>query len=355
MASSSSPSASPDEAHSTLESGTVTDGIKSVDIPDHNSHVNHTDLPTRIHVASRAIHHTLHQAVVGRLPLTLPPKTTSPHLYSLGISRFSRLYSTFETAWRDYLSTPPTDHDPNNDQARYHTLLSETYTPAITRSARLTSDISNLQREWGDQIASVAQPAEHDAALRDAVAHITETTQRKPYVLLAYSWIMYMALFNGGRWIRDQLVNAGPEFWFREDAGIEKADSTMESTFLSFWSFDGDEDGEDIKRIFRAGFEEASRKHLTEAEREDVIHEAKALFQHCINIVSEVDVVVALERKRQDDELREHNHHHHHHHHHHHQGMGTAERQSLLIIITLGVGLALAISYYTRLMTYLGY
>lgn len=53
--SSSSPSASPDEAHSTLESGTVTDGIKSVDIPDHNSHVNHTDLPTRIHVASRYV------------------------------------------------------------------------------------------------------------------------------------------------------------------------------------------------------------------------------------------------------------------------------------------------------------
>lgn len=50
---SSSPSASPDEAHSTLESGTVTDGVKSVDIPDHNSHGNHIDLPTRIHVASR--------------------------------------------------------------------------------------------------------------------------------------------------------------------------------------------------------------------------------------------------------------------------------------------------------------
>lgn len=157
-----------------------------------------------------------------------------------------------------------------------------------------------------------------------------------------------MALFNGGRWIRDQLVNAGPEFWFRESHN-ERADSTIEATFLSFWSFDGDEDGEDIKRAFRAGFVEASRKHLTEAEREDVIHEAKALFQHCINIVSEVDVVVALERKRHDEELRGHNHH------HHHQGMGTAERQSLLIIIILGVGLALAISYYTRFMTYLGY
>lgn len=298
-------------------------------------------------LAIRAIHHTLHHAVVGRLPLALPPKTSSPHLYALGISRFSRIYLAFEAAWRDYLHTSPTNHDPNNDQVRYHTLLSEAYIPAINRSARLTSDISNLQREWGDEIVSVAQPAAHDAALTDAVAHITETAQKKPYTLLAYSWIMYMALFNGGRWIRDQLANAGPEFWFREPPHTEKAASTIGLNFLSFWSFDGDEDGEDIKRAFRAAFVDASCKYLTEAEREDVIHEAKVLFQHCINIVSEVDVVVALERKRQDEEL--------HGHHQQSRELGTAERQSLFIIITLGVGLALAISYYTRLMTYLGY
>jgi hypothetical protein len=157
-----------------------------------------------------------------------------------------------------------------------------------------------------------------------------------------------MALFNGGRWIRDQLVNAGPQFWFEttDSSEKDKSDSLIGSSFLSFWSFDGHEDGEDIKRAFRAGFVEASRKHLTECEREDVIYEAKALFQHCINIVSEIDVVVALERKKVDDELRKQR---------HDQGMRTFERQSLLIIIILGVILALAISYYTRFMTYLGY
>uniref|UniRef100_A0A093VGR6 Heme-binding protein HMX1 n=1 Tax=Talaromyces marneffei PM1 TaxID=1077442 RepID=A0A093VGR6_TALMA len=247
--SSASPASSPDEAHSTLESGTVTNGVKSVDSVNTNG--NDIDLPTRIQAASRAIHHTLHHAVVGRLPLALPPQTTSPHLYTLGISRFSRIYFTFETAWRDYLSTSPTDHDPNSDQIRYHALLSEAYIPAITRSERLASDISSLEREWADNTPSAVQPADHDAALRDAVAHITETAQRKPYALLAYSWIMYMALFNGGRWIRDQLVNAGPQFWLREES--EKADSLISPSFLSFWSFDGDEDGEDINALFELG------------------------------------------------------------------------------------------------------
>ena len=277
----------------------------------------------------RAIHHTLHHAVVGRLPLALPPKTNSPHLYGLGISRFSHIYSAFETAWREYLRASPA----NNDQTRYHALLSEAFIPAITRSQRLAADIANLQREWGDGIVSVAQASEHRSALGDAVTHITETAQRKPYVLLAYSWIMYMALFNGGRWIRDQLVNAGPDFWFRELQN-EKSDSTIRTNFLSFWSFDGDEDGEDIKRAFRAGFVQASRKHLIKAERDDIIREAKALFQHCVNIVSEIDLVVALERKKSDHLLRR----------YHNQGIG----QSLSIIISMGVILALAIRYYTH-------
>lgn len=48
-----SPASSPDEALSTLESGTVTDGFKSVDIADHNGVGNHIDLPVRIHAESR--------------------------------------------------------------------------------------------------------------------------------------------------------------------------------------------------------------------------------------------------------------------------------------------------------------
>lgn len=48
-----SPASSPDEAHSTLESGTVTDGFKSVDVTNFHSNGDGIDLPTRIHTASR--------------------------------------------------------------------------------------------------------------------------------------------------------------------------------------------------------------------------------------------------------------------------------------------------------------
>ena len=63
MASSSTPSASPDEARATLQSGTVLDAVKSVDSADHSSTEVEIDLPSRIHAECRY-----------EIPLTLVPK-----------------------------------------------------------------------------------------------------------------------------------------------------------------------------------------------------------------------------------------------------------------------------------------
>jgi heme oxygenase len=242
----------------------------------------------------------LHRAVVGRLPLSLPPKATSPHLYALGISRFAQIYSALESAWRDQLEAAAPDGTAK-DQARYCALLAEAHLPAIARSQRLESDLRNLKTEWdGGDNDDAFIPQGNDIAVREAITHVLETVRVKPYTLLAYSWIMYLALFNGGRWIRQQLLDAGPQFWYKELSGVGKpgsASSDLRKLYLSFWDFDGDQDGEDIKLAYRAGFIEAS-KRLTEEECDDVVCEAKALFQYCLDMVTEIDVVVALERKK---------------------------------------------------------
>ncbi|EED22811.1 conserved hypothetical protein [Talaromyces stipitatus ATCC 10500] len=338
-------SSSQDESHSTLHSGNVVSNTANAnDSPQ--SDRNDVDLATRIHAASRAIHHKLHHGVVGRLLLAIPPNTNSPHLYALGISRFARIYSVFETAWREYLSTSSHSSSAElstNDQARYHALLSQAYISTLARSQRLTSDLTNLKTEWGDNITTAQEG--NDVAVRDTVTHVTQTCLKKPYVLLAYSWIMYMALFNGGRWIRDQLINAGPQFWFQQNENIDKADALIGPSFLSFWFFDDAEDGEDVKRAFKAAFVEASRKYLTQDECADVIRETNAMFQHCLNIVSEIDLVVALEREKKDEELRNTN----------FRGLKAFDRHVLLTVIILGVSLAMAVSYNGRFMTCLGY
>lgn len=328
--------ASNSEGHakqSLLDADSPKDAVNNGTANETNSGI---DLPAGIHAASRAIHSNLHHAVVGRIPLALPPHANSPHLYALGISRFAQIYSVLENAWRDYLEAVlPERNGPNEQTAttRYRALLAEAYVPAIARSQRLESDLKNLETEWGN--ATLSDTAgNNDLAIREAVSHMLDTIQTKPYALLAYSWIMYMALFNGGRWIRQQLLAAGPQFWIQgssSSSDAEKPDSTVSSlgqSFLSFWYFDGDEDGEDIKLAYRAGFVAAS-KRLTKEECETVINEAKTLFQHCLNMVTEIDLVVALERKER-------------------RHAGAYSRTVMLCVLTFGAFFAVIWSLYRR-------
>jgi heme oxygenase len=205
----------------------------------------------------------------------------------LGISRIAEIYYTFEKAWGDYLDSPSLG---SKTDARYRALLQDALIPEIARSQRLSSDLAHLRAAWGHVDAH-----HHNEAVRSAVAHISASIQAKPYVLLAYSWIMYMALFNGGRWIREQLLDAGPSFWHGKGSPVDK--SPIAQSYLSFWHFDGSTDGEDVKLAFRARLVDAG-SCLTEAEREDVVAEAQALFQHCLNIVMEIDTVVSSCRPR---------------------------------------------------------
>ena len=92
---------------------------------------------------------------------------------------------------------------------------------------------------------------------------------------------MYMALFNGGRWTRAQLEGAG---WQPQD---------NEQHHLSFWHFDSDRDGEDIKDEFKTRFDEVAAL-LSPAERNDVVQESKRIFEICGEMVAWLDERAAL-------------------------------------------------------------
>lgn len=162
-------------------------------------------------------------------------------------------------------------------------------------------------------------------AVEQFCGHISETAAAKPWVLIAYAWVFYMAIFSGGRWIRSELQNAGHEFWLDLDgkaAGSEKESSSEEevdeeddevvlvdseeetSLPLSFLDFPGEEDGEDIKRDFKARLLSAE-EILTPEQREDIAQEAKEIFQYSIRLVEELDevcgtaVTIANEAKKE--------------------------------------------------------
>lgn len=182
-----------------------------------------------------------------------------------------------EQAWEGHIAC--TNHH-NTDNTRITQLLRRVYIPALHRSARLHRDFSGL---------NVAVPENPEGTVQDIVAHITDAAVARPHVLLAYGWILYMALFNGGRWIRKQLASAGPGFWGTQE---------FETTCLSFWHFDGYRSEEDWKQDFRARVTEAGND-LTEEEVRDVVAEAKAIFCMCKSIVVELDSTTSREQPMQ--------------------------------------------------------
>jgi heme oxygenase len=110
------------------------------------------------------------------------------------------------------------------------------------------------------------------------MTHIRTSTNEKPHLLIAYTWILYMALFSGGRHIRARLLSAGPKFW-----GVEEEDPP-----LSFWTFPSSTDGEDLKTLYKAQVLELSTS-LTELERKEIVAGGVEIMSTMLKLVDEVD------------------------------------------------------------------
>lgn len=246
------------------------------------------------------LHRTLNQLIVCRLPLSLPPYDSTPQLYALGLSRFAQVYFAFESAWLGLIKEvdpfAPASKFIHGDHGRINHVLRQIYIPEILRSDRLRSDLSKLGLRSATELT--VENEQNGMAARNFVSHINDVIQYKPHVLLAYAWVMYMALFNGGRLIRGKLMKGGREYWengardlssLKDRPDAAPGNSNEAHRCLSFWFFDGAQDGEAIKQDFKVRLIEAANI-LTEPERIDVISEARNIFNFCEKIVLELDV-----------------------------------------------------------------
>lgn len=179
----------------------------------------------------------------------------------------------FERVWEDLLTCSP-------ENARIHDALKHLRLPSLFRSTRLRADLSLFDQRLGGQAESYEKEDDELAALLDRTR---EAILKKPLLIMSYTWVLYLALFNGGRWIRAQLEQAGPEFW---DTRLHTQSSKTDC--LSFWEFEDELDGEEIKHDFKARFNTAAAV-LDDAERQDVVAECVRVFETCSHMVGWLD------------------------------------------------------------------
>jgi heme oxygenase len=287
----------------------------------------------------RNLHTHLNALITSRLPLAIPPHVSTPDTYLSGLIPFARVYIAFEKVWdeitadisalkleENWIDVPldesiaisqslllEVEQNENGDQqedsqhrqeARVVLALRSLRPHGLARGDRLKRDISALA---GIDLSEVdAFLARHESdATRAFISHIAEAVASKPQVLLAYGFVLYMAIFSGGRWIRSTLAGSGEEFWAndnsaspstsRESSVSERlrtfslaAQDRFETLGLAFWFFPSLSDGLDIKNEFKKRLEHVE-KLLSPSMREDVIAEARDIFIRCEDLVGELD------------------------------------------------------------------
>ncbi|KAK4554394.1 hypothetical protein LTR86_008602 [Recurvomyces mirabilis] len=247
-------------------------------------------ISAEINLATRKQHTELNRLIIARLPLALPPHSSDPALLGQGLAAFAKIFFVFEAVWASLDDGKAAQDGIKPSDTRQSELLSrlKSLRPGgMERSQRLAMDLKHIERITGRDWS-------HHTS---AELPIGQGLLAKPHLLLAYAWVMYMAIFSGGRWVRQQLQSAGPVFW-GAPVGVIVDDSKKSVGVMagfSFLCFEGEQDGEDIKQEFKARLAETEAL-LNYEERQEVIHEAARLFEHCVELVNQLDALVLRQR-----------------------------------------------------------
>ncbi|KAM0518390.1 hypothetical protein ACHAPE_004153 [Trichoderma viride] len=287
----------------------------TMNYPDNGSSQTPKSLAGDMVSATRPMHTKINKLITSRLPLAVPPKAPDSGPYACGLLHILPIYMTFEQLWLDILDTPPGDA-PGQVSERVHTILKEVHLPQLFRSDRLRADIKSITG-WTDDVLDLQiNGIKGTGELSVFLSHIKQVIHAKPHVLIAYSYNLFMALFAGGRFIRATLEKAGQEFWqivpesikptmqpCEPDLVIESSLEQMEEDNknilpLRFWSFDSENDGEDLKQEYKAKLLQWESE-LTAEEREDILQESVVILENIGLLVGQLDAVCSAV---QDDE-----------------------------------------------------
>ncbi|KAE8372667.1 heme-binding peroxidase [Aspergillus bertholletiae] len=242
------------------------------------------EITTRIKEAIRVPHMEVNRMNSARILQCLIGEKRSLSLYALGFSYYAEMYFGFEEAWQELedigswaAEYPCSPSSPSYEEriSRLSVLLNM---GDLHRTERLNADISRLHSS-DPSVARLVINELHTMRIKD---DIKTRIRENPHKLLAYVWVLYSALFNGGRFIRRQIVKAGSEFW-----GLTTEDGDIESfpAPLSFWSVSNDPN---FQEEFKVCVNKAD-KLLTATESNDVVDESVWIIRRCKQLTEELD------------------------------------------------------------------
>ncbi|OAA72548.1 hem oxygenase-like, multi-helical [Cordyceps fumosorosea ARSEF 2679] len=280
-------------------------------VSDRTSSDQAMSLGDRINAETRGIHADTNKVILSQLPKLLPPHAADPSIYASGLLHIAPIYLTFEGLWHRFLTpdlkedidleplrpasgTVPVENSPL--PSRVHSSLHALLVPGLARGGRLKADIQALTG-WSDLVLETQlELVSGQPALAAIIERMTASIQKQPLLIVTYTYILYMALFAGGRIICKKLKLAGDDFWQTPLAPIKPTMQlcipvpSQDELPLSFFRFDNPNNGEDLKVEYKRILK-MIESAIDSDEADAIVGEATNVFRHILSIEELLEAV----------------------------------------------------------------
>lgn len=305
-----------------------------------------------INTAIASSHTRINRLILDRMPHAVPPQADNPSTYITGLLHIGAVYIAFESLWQNIIGVHteiaplpytypfrndanPNTHGLNHDTTasrvtdRTRHILEKAYWPNMLRAARVKADIRAMTGWPPHVVDEQLRSAGTTGQLGAFLSHIKGALDRRPHLMLAYAYSLYLALLSGGSYIRTELLYLRAEFWLAvpgpvkpgmipctRDSSGDPGEIRLKPTFesdsrprevvgqdpsftlpLSFFDFDTPlgyenprQQAKDLKAEFKRRFADAEQA-LTESERRDIVLESVVIFNHLEAVVGQLDEI----------------------------------------------------------------
>lgn len=222
-------------------------------------------LANRINRETRELHNKIDKMITLKLALAY----RDAKIYRQGLQSFYHVFATVERCLFEQLE----------GNGEWADMLQQVWKPEMARTDKAERD---LLFYYDDCRGKFETPVMSEQI--NFVEHIKLVTAEKPYLLLAYLHVMYLALFAGGRIMRSSISKATG--LFPQKDGMKHEDIVRLGA--NFYTFDvADEDA--FRLLYKRDYELVTRPNLTEEQKVEIIEESKYIFAQNAKCISEIE------------------------------------------------------------------
>ncbi|OBA19126.1 heme oxygenase [Metschnikowia bicuspidata var. bicuspidata NRRL YB-4993] len=231
-------------------------------------------LANRINMETRALHNKIDRLVTLKFAIAL----RNHKVYRQGLQSFYHVFATVEDCLYAEMERPGSP---------WSETLRKVWKPEMARTARGQQDLMFYYDDDQSKFMAPMMPAQIEF-----VSHIRAVVADKPYLLLAYLHVMYLALFAGGRVMRSSVSRATG--LFPQKDGLKHEQIVKLGT--NFFLFDVP-DEENFRLLYKRDYELLTRNFLNEQQKTDIIAESMYIFEQnarCVNELQEHNLAKIL-------------------------------------------------------------